>query len=192
MPPNPPFVASEIPSSAKLNTLVGVYDRNTTEVDVVSSAAATSLYAPSIGAGHLSTNRMARMTILGDFLNNTGSNATFTLRVNVGGATAIDDLSNTIATSASRRAFKIVAEVANLGATNSQFVSVRIHMSGSASAGAGTGDLASPTTEVLNNVMIATTAQDSTLAMAFAVQVVLSSASASLSFRKKYALLELL
>jgi hypothetical protein len=114
MPPNPPFVASEIPSSAKMNTLVGVYDRSTTEVDVVSSAAATSLYGYNIGAGHLSTNRMARMTILGDFLNNTGSNATFTLRVNVGAGTSIDDLSNTIGTSPSRRAFRIVAELTNL------------------------------------------------------------------------------
>ena len=62
-------------------------DRSTTEQDVVSSAAETSVYSYSVPVGTIGTNKILRLTVTGSYLNNSGSPDTFTPRVKFGGTT---------------------------------------------------------------------------------------------------------
>lgn len=76
-----PFSSGHDLTAADVNDLVGVYDRSTSAVDVVNTAVATSLWSKAIAANALSTDRMLRVTILGDYLNNTGISQALTLGI---------------------------------------------------------------------------------------------------------------
>lgn len=198
MAANPPFADGEKPSAAKWNSLVGVYERSTSAVDVVSSAAETDLYSKSILAGHLSSDRMLRLTLLGDYLNNSGSTQTITLRFKYGATTMFGDVAS-VATGANRYPLLIVAHIAVLGATNSQWLAGSIAL-GSPLAGsvAGRGDIdggMDPNANWSGSSLFAfdgSAAEDSTAAKTLAVTAQHGASNANLSIRKHYAALELL
>ena len=208
MAPNPPFVDNEIPSSAKWNTGVYVYDVNTTTVDVVSSTTETSIYSKSIGAGHLSTSRLLRVTIEGDALINSGT-PTLTLRCKFGATTWFGDVTATISTSAVRQGWWLELYLQNLNATNVQRAWGRAGSSPAvAGSVAGIGNLAAndgsgnPNANWLTVPSVngysdfqsngTTMAEDTTTAKTFDVTVQWDVNSASVSFRKFSAVMELL
>ena len=205
MAPNPPFVDNEKPSTAKWNTLVGRYDVATSEIDVVSTASETALYSKSISAGDLSSDRMLRLTIRGDILNNTGASHSFTLKVKFGGTTIYDSTGSgwVLATAAGRRPFKLLVELANLNATNIQFMGGEMLVGNATGATTGIGRLgddvgsasgSQSSTQGLIHMFSSngTHAVDTTAACTLEVTVTPSLNSASLSVRRKHGILELL
>src|SRR5262245_35565047 len=104
-----------------------VYDRVTTMVDVNTSTTETTLYSKSITGGDLSTNKMLRLTLLGDVLQNAGGVPAATLRVKLGATTMFADTIGDAATSifangAPRMPYTLHMTVSNLGAANSQYL----------------------------------------------------------------------
>ena len=192
-----PFATNHDLASADVNDLVGVYRRlgneidvtaTTTETDVLKNSGGTAL---SIGAGHMSSDRMLRATIKGDYLNNTG--ATLQVRVKFGGVTQIDSTTIAIPASANRRPFRIVVEIENRGATNSQLVTLLAVIGYSAPSATGIGTLGILATDALNNQIVGGTGTiDTTAARNLEVTVQHQTNSASLSFRKRSAIVELL
>lgn len=196
-----PFAAGHILTAADVNDLTGVYDRSTGAVDVTNTTTETDLFSKAITAAHLSSDRMLRLTLLGDVLNNTGGAVNMTLRVKLGGTTWYGDLIG-VAANATRQALRMVVELANRGATNVQFGTVFV-ATGATAAGsvAGIGTLNGPMDGTGNwgtdagarlGMTNGDIAIDTTADQALAVSVQWASASANLSFRKRYAILELL
>jgi hypothetical protein len=179
--------------------------RKTSEKDVVNTVAGTDLLNGdiTIGAGVMGTDKTLRATLIGDYLNNTGAVRSLTVSVSFGGVTlwteTIGDGVNTIGASGNRRAMRISLEIANLGAANSQMMTGMIALSGLGAA-TGTGaDLAGLTRLYTNagNSERSTfgssgaIAVDTASAQALLVTVTHSTASASLSARLKYAIIEI-
>lgn len=202
MAANPPFTTGEIPSAAKWNTGAYVYDVSTSTVDVVSTVTETSVYSKSIGAGHLSNNRRLRLVLEGDTLINLGA-STLTLRCKFGGTAWFGAVTPSLGTAAVRKNWTIELWLQNLGATNIQrawgYASNSAPVAGSV---AGIGDLGvAPSGWLVSGTAGGfapfgsngtTMAIDTTLAQTLDVTVQWSASSASLSFRKTSALLELL
>jgi hypothetical protein len=186
-----PHVAGTVVNSADLNDRVKIYERSTSTVDLVSSTTLTNLYAPTIAANHMSTDRMLRCTIMGDYLNNSGASRNLTLQAVFGGGVLWADTTITpIPASANRRQWRAVIEVANLGAANVQILTVSFQL-GSANPGSG-GGLGTIDNVEKSTVAGGPGAQDTTVLTALTFQAQHPVNNASLSIRKKYGLLELL
>lgn len=201
-----PFAVGALPGAADLNALVGRHDAATAEIDVVNTTTETVLYTKSITANHMSTDRMLRLNVIGDYLNDSGAARNLTVKVTFGGTTLYLSTFGNVAVSATRRPFRVEVLLANLGVTNSQFMSGVIYL-GSAtltSGGAvGIGEVQGgheTTDSVLGAAKVKVTpfatngvaALDTTVARTLEVLVTHSAANASLSCRRKYGLLELL
>lgn len=170
----------------------GVY-RKTSEKDVVSTVTETDLLNSSvtIGAGVLGTDRMLRAVLIGDYLNNSGANRTFTLKVKLGATTLFQDDSVSLTAGATRRPWRIEFELANLGAPNSQFLFGKVDLGINTAPTTGIGDLY---TNDMNGPWgtSGTAAVDTSSAQALAVTVTHSAADANLSMRLKYAVVEVI
>lgn len=175
--------------------------RKTTEKDVVNTAAETDLLNGeiTIGAGSMSTNRLLRATLLGDYLNNSGASRTLTVKIKLGGTVIYEDTLTATTASATRRAVRLGFEIANLGAANSQFMAGAIGLSNVVAATTGLGGLdnlgndaggdSSRANIIATNGAVAI---DTSTAKLLEVTVTHSVANASLSARLKYALIEII
>lgn len=172
-----PFPSLHNFSSADANDLVGILTRLPAEVDVVNTAVATTIFTFSIPANAMSTDRMCRLTVLADYLNDTGVARDVTVNVSLGGVVLANVGGSAIAASASRYAASFRVEFGNRGAAASQMIATWI-----------------PDFSSVNRTIQSqnTTAVDTTIAQTLLVQVTHPVASASLSYRKRYAMLELL
>lgn len=201
-----PFVNDVLVTAAELNALTRGYWRKTSEKDVTNTVTDTDLLNGeiTIDAGAMSTNRMVRVTIIGDYLNNTGADRTFGFSLLFGGTVLIGEsvggaAAGAIATSATRRPMKIVAEIANLGATNVQWSSLQLFLGDGAAAFTGIGD-GSQIGRATNNGgtnqftqlgSAAAHALATTTSKLLEVRVSHSVASTSLSARLKFGVVEL-
>jgi hypothetical protein len=62
-----------------------VIDRDVTMNDVVNTTTETTVYSFTVPGGTLSTNRALRVSLIGDYLNNSGGDASFNMRLYYGG-----------------------------------------------------------------------------------------------------------
>jgi hypothetical protein len=185
-----PFAALDFPTAAELNAMGYAYDRSTSEVDVTNTGTLTSLYSKSIGAGHLSTDRMAKLTLLGHILQNTGGAQSVRVQALMGGTTLMDDALN-VSDDTDERPFEIVAYFANRAAANVNWAQVRVNLTIGASVAptTGYGDLDAVTYAfVLSSA--GNTAIDTSTAKTLDVKVT-APGGVNCRVRKKYALLEL-
>jgi hypothetical protein len=194
-----PFASGHLLAAADLNDLVGVYDRSSSVVDVNTTTTETSVYSKSIGAGHMSTDRMLRLTLKGTYLNNSGVGVQCRVRVKFGGVTIWDHDVNAFSTSATRRRIRLLLEIQQKGTTSSQEVDGIFSSSDAAAATAGLGTASGVTygTGAGSHMHVpfgsnADPAVDTTAARTLEVTVQHNVSSASVSFLKKSALLELL
>lgn len=153
--------------------------RTSNLVEVVNTIIETTVFTQSIYAGLLSTNKGVRLSLIGDYLNNTGSTQDVTFRVKFGTTTLLtfvlyDGLGG-ISTSATRRTILLDAILANINSDSIQFASGIVHTSAGSSVPAQ-GSGAENTANALN---LTVTAEHTT-------------ASANASFRMQFAHLELL
>lgn len=188
-----PFSSGHILASADVNDLGGVLDRSTSAFDLVSSSTQTTIWSKSVAANAMSTDRMLRCTIIGDYLNNTGSNTTLVLSIQFGPGPTIlwqDGPSASIPTAATRRRFQIEFVLANIASASVQQMSGRWSFSSAAAgSGGGIGDI---DTLQFNSVFGGTSAVNTTSAATLLVQAKHDTPNANLSLRKTYAMLELL
>lgn len=188
-----PFASGHILAAADVNDLVGVLERNTTAIDVVSSAGVSVIAALTAPAGAMSTDRMIRATIIGDYLNNTGSNATLLWSIRFGPVPTImweDGPSASIGTSATRRRFQMQFVIANIASASVQQLSGSWFLTlAQAGSGGGIGDV---DTGFINTGFGGTAAVNTAIAQPLNICVQHNTSSASLSIRKTYSMLELL
>jgi hypothetical protein len=166
---------SEVGGSEKLEG----YDA--TLVDIVNTAAETSLFSWTLS--YLAENAAAVTFLEGDFLNNSGANATVRWVINVNGTTVLNtNVSAAIATNASRRPWKAELVFSNLAATNANRVSLdwRLGNSTAATVGIGSFGTASLSYFGMSNALAINTAT----ALTIDVRATLSSANAAISLRK--------
>lgn len=177
----------------------GAKYRKTTEKDVVNTTTETDLLNGeiTIGAGVMGTDRMARLTILGDYLNNSGGTKTLTIKLKLGSTLLFDSgASPAISATANRMPLRIVVEIPNLGAANAQWGSIIANLSyTSVTTGIGQGFTlpdAAGNVFVLHGALSAPAALDTATSKLVEVTATHSAAHASLSCRLKHALLEII
>lgn len=112
-----------------------ILDRLSATTTVTSSTGETDLYSSS-RTGELGTTRAYRLTVWGDYLNNTGGAVSATFRAKFGGTT-IGSVAISWAASASRRMWCMTVYVKATGATNTQIGYLEYQMGEPGSAATG-------------------------------------------------------
>lgn len=167
-----------------------VLSQSGTQIDVVNTAVETDILSYSLAGNTLGSHGSLRLTLLCDYLNNTGSNRTLTVKVKLGATTMWGDANTAIATNAARRMVQISLMLGNMAATNAQIMQGYYTLTSVTAGGfGGIGDLDAP---VNPGAFMGTATEDTTAAKTLAVTVTHSVADANLSLRMRYAVLELL
>ena len=154
-----------------------VLDRQTGMVDVANTAAETTLYSFLMAPNTLYNNRSVRLEMYGDYLNNTGGNETFDLRLKLG-STTMTTLSGTFSTSASRRYWRwsiLLSADSSLNAQQAYFLVASMN-----------------TVAGLSGDPFGTATVDALQPLAIGVTMDWNTASANLSMRRQFASLELI
>lgn len=160
--------------------------------NVVNTAAETTVFNYNIPAGQLGPSGCLRLRLVGDYLNNTGAGTpTLTLRIKLGATTIYADASAANANSASRRPFDLNIILANQDSNSSQVLGGYALFGAAGGATNGIGDFGTDEIQA-TTPLFGTAAINTTTDQAFAVTIQHSTNNANLSFRKMYALLELI
>jgi hypothetical protein len=199
-----PFQTSQVVTAIEMNELARAHWRKTTAKTVVNTITETDLLNGefTIDAGAMSTNRMLRLTASGDWINNTGAAvATPRLKLKFGATTVVDSnvLAAAWAAHADRRGWRLIAEIANLGAANAQLVTINMDAYGavggtSAAAGFTIGEgVITTATGISTFKMIGASsgAVDTTTAQTLVLTVTLATANALEDMKLSYAAVEL-
>jgi hypothetical protein len=196
-----PFQTAEVVTAVEMNELARAHWRKTTAKAVVNTVTETDLLNGeiTIDAGAMSTNRLVRLTAWGDSINNTGATqAAARFKLKHGAAVPLDTgaLAGPWAASASRFGWRIVAELMNLGATNSQWdtmvmditISAVVNLGAAWTAGEG---MYSTSANHLYGTAGVTASVDTTAAQALALTVINPAANALLDVTLRGAVVEL-
>lgn len=167
-----------------------VIHRAADENDVKSTSSETTLYSFTVPGGILGTTRAVRVRIIGDYLNDTGSNRNLSVSVKYGTTTLWGD-SRTLGASANRRSFHLDVVMGNRNSASVQRLGGTAAV-GDAVAGstAGLGQFANGNDNTV--VLHGSAAENSTGDLTFAVTVTHSASNASLSIRREYAFAEVI
>jgi hypothetical protein len=170
--------------------------REATLISIVSSVAETDIFNFTVPANAMGSNRMLRLTLLGDRLNNSGAAETApTFRVYTGGTVRYQDAGAALASSATRRVASMVLHFAMQNATDTMIMSASAVYSGAAAAAAttGIGDFAGAGNTVQSFAIASdgTFTQDTTSNWALRVSWQNGTNAATVEFRRHYAVLEL-
>lgn len=161
---------------------VTVYKKASGVLDVANSAAETDVINEEIPAGVLGTTGMIRVTLVGDYLNNTGAAKNLTVKLYLGGTTCQTVGAGGITATAARYPASYQFVIANQGAANSQVVT------------ADQPDFASPASPDPGEVqhLPATVAVDTSQQQTLRVSVTHNAASANLIYTRRYYMIEFL
>lgn len=198
-----PVTPDELVDIDYLNEVARAHWRKNTAKVVSNTVAETDLLNGeiTIDAGAMSTNRGLRLTAWGDIQNNTGvTENSPRFRLKLGGTTLVDTnvVSAAWATHTDNRPWRLVAEIINLGAANSQEVVFDLDgyfaAASSGTVSFTTGDGAHGVNNSIWKIIGGTigTAVDTSAAAALALGVVLPVASTSLNVALRAATVELL
>lgn len=172
---------------------LGTIDRNATLIDVTATAAETDIYSFLVPGGTILASGMLRLTLHGDLLSNNGAD-TFRVRAYFGGTLLYDDVSNMGAGVARRMPWRWAVELENLGVTNSQFSVMVLDEpdTDQPAPASGIGDVNFNSPTLLGGALGlgAPIAIDTSTAQTLRVTVTNGTASANMSWRKRYAILE--
>ena len=191
------WVTAEVVTSSLLNThvrdnltyLYGPRLHLTGVIDVANTTTETDLVGAVITAGAMGTDRCVRCTILGDYLNNTAAAQDLTLKVKLGSATLYACTRSTSG-DATRGGVRITVHLANQGGTAVQVGDVELRIGDETAPTTGTGSFGTP--RAFGNEALAAGTVDTTVNQTLGVTITHGVASASLSLRRTYALLEII
>jgi len=151
-----------------------------------------TLYTYSV-PGNTIAGGVLRLTLAGDYLNNSGASRTFTLRIKYGATTLYDDATASIGATAVRRNWELQVTLGNTASTNDQWMTAKwIWGSGTATAGQGDFALTPGALTTFQPLMTGTAAEDSTASKTLAVTIQHSTNNASLEIIRKIGVLEAL
>lgn len=89
-----------------LSNAVVLYARDVTVQEVANTLTETTVFSTTVTGGDLSTNRQLRLTLVGDYLNNTGGQENFSVKVKYGGTTFFHG-SHLLSNNANRRGMRL-------------------------------------------------------------------------------------
>lgn len=171
---------------------VVVVARDTTDVSVVNTTSVTAVFTGTVPANSMGTSGVVRCTIVGEFFNNSGASRNFSVRIAFGGTTDYQDTAVNVPASTSTRGCRIVFEIVNRGATNSQALGGLIVLGAAGAVTTGiAGDLGTSASQVSQPIVGSNLTVTTTVNRDVVVSVIHAAADANLSFTKRYALLEL-
>lgn len=162
-----------------------ILDAEASTITVTNSAVETDFLNFSVPGGTLGTDRAIRVVLWGRYLNNSGGNRAFILRVRYGATTMFQDQSAVAVTNAAQRAWRWDLTIAANGATDAQTMSSNFALSAVTATTSGTGDLAAANN--LQQVFYGTSSIDSTVAQTLRVTFAHASAAANLTVERRYA-----
>ncbi len=169
---------------------IQILDRDTSEQDVVSTVAETSIYSYSIPADLLGATGGVRLTLSGDFLDNTAGIDPVRLRAKLGATTVFDTSPNNIAVDSNRRKWTWEIWFLN-GSTSTQRWGTRFGL-GIPNAAVFLVYLVTHASGAHGGEGNAASSEDTTADRTLDITITLGENSANMSFRKYFALLELL
>ena len=184
-------------ASGSLTTLDGpafrdallTLDRDVSTITLTNSSTQTTIYAPSIPADTLGTDRSVIAHIWGTYNNDTGGNRQLDWRVELGGTGIIATASGpNLATSSNDRVWHLCCEVNADGATNDQNVWLQMTVAQAQNQTTGVGG--SSNRYWLGGMWQGDAAEDSTAALTLDIQMRHTTAHASLTYSKLFAYLE--
>lgn len=174
----------------------GVTSRNWAQVldavgaaEIINDNTEQTTYSFSIPAGALGTTRSVHLSFRGDYLNSSGSNKTYTIKIKYGATTMYEDV-NTTASATNRHPLIFDVWLGNTGETNSQYMTFNWISGNAVAATTGLGDLATATTNS-GQIGSGTATEDSTAAKTFTVTMTLSSALSTVAWKRQFATLTL-
>jgi len=175
-----------VPGTSVLNRLAA-------PVLIASSNVENTVYTFSIPAGAMGTNKMVRLRLLGDMLNNSGGNVIRTYRYKIGGTTIVQ-YAVTNGTTTDRYAWETEVDFANVnGLANSNFLVVRTSAPrGALPVGVGGSNQGGGTNEALTGASSGLLAVNTAAAVTISVTVQMDVSNANAQFRLYYAVLELI
>ncbi len=200
------WAVGELPSAVQFNQylrdnlkwVVRPADIKSTEKEIVNSAAAADLLNGeiTIPAGYMGTNGSVYGFMMGDYLNHSGSSRTLSIAMTFGATTIYSDTSGSISASTNRHNWWCEFTIANLAATNLQFMMGEFYWTTAAGATTGIGDLATTAPVSTGPWAIpfgsnGTFAEDTTAAKAITFTAQHNGTDPELSIRLKYASFEL-
>lgn len=115
---NPPAITVQSIIGYQTNT-VRIYKKATGTLAVNNTVAETAVVDETIPGGSQGTLGIIRLTLLGDWVNTGPLQASFAWKVKFGGTTFVTEFIGTGVTAATVYPFKLVVEIANLNATDS-------------------------------------------------------------------------
>jgi hypothetical protein len=163
-------------------------NRDVTSADVVSTAAETTVYSFSVPANSLGSTRALRLTMIADYLNNSGSATQLIIKVKLGTTTVLtlDSTAGAFSSNATRRPVRLEAMISAANATNAQVGSGSLYMGGNNGV---TGQSNTQSTLFISNHNAV--AEDTTSAKTLSITVQHDASHASLSFIARAIQLEL-
>lgn len=184
----------ELITGELVGSVTGTYDlvNSTTESSLISGAASSATSGFRIPANSLGLAGGVRLTLVGDYLNNSGGAQTCTIKIKFGGTVFYGDAVAAIAASANRYPIPICVVLVNLNLTNSNLIQ------GTAPAWGGgaptTGSVAGLIGPMTDARIVTSTVQaiDTTADQYLDVTATHGAANASLSIRRHAAFAEAL
>ncbi len=184
----------ELITGELVGSVTGTYDlvNSTTESSLISGAASSATSGFRIPANSLRLPGGVRLTLVGDYLNNSGGEDTCTIKIKFGGTVFYGDAVAAIAASANRYPIPICVVLVNLNLTNSNLIQ------GTAPAWGGgaptTGSVAGLIGPMTDARIVTSTVQaiDTTADQYLDVTATHGAANASLSIRRHAAFAEAL
>ena len=183
-----------MPNLTRTQDAVYVLDRETTAQAVNTTTAETTVFTKQIDASLLGTNRLLRFTMTFDYLFNSGTNPTATIRVKLGATTLYAGTTNaSVTNSGTRRPGYITLMLNNQNSASVQSMGGIYFYNTTGATTTGLGDIADDEMDSGGFGSIAGSATESTSANKdFVVTIQLSASSSTIEFRKNGAVLELL
>lgn len=151
---------------------------------ISNSAAETTVLTHSVGANEIAAGQSLRFHALADFVNNTGANTNFTLRLKVGGTTFFSDGTGNIGTGGTR-AVTYSGVIVRTGATTAQ-VFVVANISGLLAPTTGVGDLGQTDLRGCALASSGNVTWDWSTAVSFTATVQLSTANVAHTYTQRF------
>lgn len=180
---NPPAIPVSQIVGYNQNT-VKIYKKSTGSLTVANTLTETDVINEAIPTSSLGTTGMMRVTLVGDYLNNSGAGRSIDFKFYFGGTLLHTISSGGLNATSVRYPGSFECVIANLGATNSQMFTVNFPQF---SAVAGT-----PATTPWEQTPADSAAIDTTVSQTFRVSVTHSFASASIDYTRRYYMIEFL
>lgn len=144
--------------------------------NIDNSTAETSIFSGTVPGGTLGTQGCVHVVASGIWLNNSGSNATFTLKIKYGATTLFEDVSATLTSTGFTRTWQLEFRLFADNSTSAQRLAGTIAMGTAAGVTTGYGDIAG-TVSMGNPPFGGTSAEDSTANKTLDVTITLSLAN---------------